>query len=43
MVRLMDAGRDGLDLRRNLVDAMWNDAHMRKKQLGVRLIEFTCY
>lgn len=34
MLRLQDAGREGPDLIKNLVAAMWQDADMRKKKLG---------
>ncbi|XP_057339115.1 ubiquinol-cytochrome-c reductase complex assembly factor 1 [Microplitis mediator] len=34
MVRLMAAGREGVETRHNLVGALWQDTDVRKKQLG---------
>ncbi|XP_063978299.1 ubiquinol-cytochrome-c reductase complex assembly factor 1 [Diachasmimorpha longicaudata] len=34
LVKLMNNELLGLELRKNVVEAMWQDAHMRKKQLG---------
>lgn len=35
MVRLMAGKKDGFEMRKNLVGAMWQDADVRKKKLGV--------